>query len=129
MHKLRILLLFSIILAYALTMAACSGEPSIKLSKDWIPPQKTIDVKWKASAKLQKKDAWIGVVPADTPDDAEITHDNDDLYYQLLKGKSSGKFEMKVPARKIKFEMRIYDAEEDGKVLASAPFTVSNALE
>lgn len=127
MQKLTTFVVFFVVLAFALSFTACGGT-SVELSDDWNIPSKVIQVKWKASSDLQKKDAWIGVVTADTAPDAEITHDNDDLSWKPLAGKSSGKWDMKCPNRSAKYEVRIYDSEEDGKVLASAPFTVSNSL-
>lgn len=120
------LFLFSFVLVFAMTMLACA--PSIKLSKDWVMPGRTMDVKWNAPVKQQKSGAWIGVVDADTPADAEITHDKADMYYKTLDRKSSGKFELKVPGHQGDFELRIYDSEKNGKVLASARFTVSNTI-
>ena len=129
MLKFTKLFLFSLVLAYAITMLACSGKPSIDLNEDWVQPGKTIQVKWDAPVSQQKSGAWIGVVPAVTPADDKITHDNADLQYKTLDGKSSGKFELRVPNGQGKYELRIYDSETNGKVLASTPFTVSNSIE
>ena len=121
-------LLLSLLIIYVLAMAGCGG-PSIELGKDWIMPGRTMKVKWSAPAKLQKKDAWIGVVLASTPADEVIDHDeNPDLFFKALAGKTSGKFEMTVPGAQRDYEVRIYSSEENAKVIVSAPFTVSNTL-
>ncbi|MBP5606223.1 MAG: hypothetical protein J6X60_11915, partial [Ruminiclostridium sp.] len=95
------------------------------------------NVKWdNGSKKLTFKitfsnvvpDAWVGIIPAGTSDD-EFLADKVDVDYKALKALRSGNTvtmtEKDIKAGK--YELRVYNGDAGGKLLARASFTVAGS--
>lgn len=70
------------------------------------------------------KDAWIGIVPRDTPHGTEAAGDSADLDFVRLAGRKRGTVDLKAPEEEGAFDVRIYSSDSNGAEGASVPFEV-----
>jgi len=71
------------------------------------------------------ENAWIGIVPTDTPHGKESENDPVNLGYEHLDGRSRGSVELQLPTTPGTYDMRMFDSDSNGNEVGSVTFEVS----
>jgi hypothetical protein len=118
---------FCILSAIFMTMmfsgCASGGTTKIKLDKKEYAPTETVSITYSISETLKNK-AWIGVIPSGAAHGKEVDGDAVDISYQYLNGEQTGETEFMAPAVGGKYDVRIYDTDDNGIELGSTTFEV-----
>lgn len=107
--------------------APASGDGRV-----WIDPPAvaiaggTVTVHFEAAPTFHQ-DAWLGVVPSDVPHGSEQTNDEHDLSYDYIRGRTGGTVILPAPSTPGRYDIRLHDADHDGREVASASFEVQPA--
>jgi hypothetical protein len=99
------------------------GPAEVRLDRSVFRPGEELEVRFRAPAGYPR-DAWIGVVPAETPHGSETVNDEADLSYVHLENRTSGTVVLPVPPRPGEYDVRMHDTDADGREVAYAPFHV-----
>jgi hypothetical protein len=83
----------------------------------------TLEIPFEAPLAFPE-DAWIGIVPAATPHGKESDSDSANLGYAHLDRRSRGTVRLTAPAQPGQYEVRMFDADSDGKEIVSVAFVV-----
>lgn len=97
---------------------------TLKIEKKTFKPGEKIAVTF-ATSTLLVDNAWIGVIPSDTPHGKEEVNDGVDLSYQYLSGKQTGTMTFVAPTDPGQYDLRLNDTDSNGKELVSESFTVA----
>ena len=98
-------------------------EPTLTLGKTDFQPGEEIQVIFTAPDTLPD-DAWVGIIPSDTPHGDEAVNDEFDLTYQYLEGKTSGVLDFVAPDAPGAYDFRLHDTDAEGKELVAVSFVV-----
>lgn len=98
-------------------------SPSLRLDKHNYAPGETIRVRFTAGAGLADN-AWIGIVPIDTPHGSEADGEESKLTYEYVHGQLSGVIEMEAPEEPGRYDIRFYDRDDNGYEIASITFVI-----
>lgn len=70
-------------------------------------------------------DAWLGIIPSDTPHGTEEVNDQHDVSYVYLSGKASGNLDgLMAPTTPGQYDVRLNESDQGGMELGTASFTV-----
>jgi hypothetical protein len=97
---------------------------SLQISKIDYAPGAEILVSFTAPAGYAAN-AWIGIVPADTPHGSEAENDQYDLVYEYIDGRTEGTVIFLAPEEAGDYEIRMFDSDDDGQESAAIGFTVT----
>lgn len=100
--------------------------PSLHIEKVQYQPGEVIHVQFTAPADFPT-DAWIGIVPSDTPHGSEEENDAVDLQYEHLDGRSSGLILFNAPEEPGSYDIRMFDSDSAGQEQAFLTFEVVGA--
>lgn len=111
-----------------LMLASCGEKKTtndLTLNKTSVMSGETIEVTFVAQEGLDKN-AWIGIIPSDTPHGTEKVNDEFDVAYQYLNGKLTGTLTFTAPLTGGNYDFRLNesDVKQDAKELASISFVV-----
>lgn len=104
------------------------SEPVTEARILWRPngvlePGQTVQVGFEVPSDYPE-DAWIGIVPRDTPHGTEAAGDSADLDFVRLDGRRRGTAGLEAPEEEGAFDVRIYSSDSNGAEGASVPFEV-----
>lgn len=99
---------------------------TLKLANSQFKPGASISVNFTALASYPNN-AWIGIIPSNTPHGNEGVNDKYDLSYQYLKKRTSGSLTFTAPVKEGNYDFRMHDTDSNGKEVASVCFVVSNS--
>jgi hypothetical protein len=99
----------------------------LQLDKKVYAPTENISVTFTAD-KDYAPDAWVGIVPSKVPHGDEAAADQNDLIYEYLHKKTSGKLAFKAPKDEGDYDMRMFNTDMSGKETASVSFQVKGKL-
>ena len=97
---------------------------SLTLNKESYDPGEEMEVIFTAPASYPT-DAWVGIIPSETPHGEESVNDQSDITYQYLEGKTSGTLGFVAPSQPGLYDVRMHDTDSNGKEVASVTFTVA----
>lgn len=104
---------------------AAKGPTALQLDKTDYAPGETITVSFSVDPQsVSDPHAWVGLLPADVPHGSALENDKFDLAYQYLDGKTTGTMTFQAPEDPGSYDLRLHDAEGQGRELASAAFKV-----
>ncbi len=107
-----------------LALAATAHAASLELDKTDYLPGEDVQIQFTASADWAAN-AWVGIVPSNTPHGSEATNDAHDVAYEYLDGRASGTLTLKAPGQAGSWDVRMNDTDDNGKEVASVTFKVS----
>ncbi|MEQ9814579.1 MAG: discoidin domain-containing protein [Azospirillaceae bacterium] len=97
---------------------------SIALQQTTVEPGARMLVLFDGAADLAA-DAWIGIVPADTPHGQEAVNDRANLGLAYLNGVESGQVRLIAPVEPGDYDLRLHDTDQDGREIASIGFIIT----
>jgi len=98
-------------------------KPTLSLNKQTFTPGEEIVVTFTAPSSYAL-DAWVGVIPTQTPHGKEATNDQFDVAYQYVNKRTKGTLTFVAPATKGNFDLRMNDTDNNGNEVASVSFKV-----
>ncbi len=107
----------------AVAAAKPAASPTLRLAKTSYEPGEEIRVEFTASANYAP-DAWIGIIPSNIPHGQEAVNDQHELTYQFLSKRASGVLIFKAPQAPGSYDLRMNDADTNGREVASISLTV-----
>jgi hypothetical protein len=109
----------------AFSVALPTGEivPTLVLDKTTFQPGEEIQVRFTAPATYPT-DAWVGLLPASVPHGSGDVNDENELAYEYLEGRVAGVMIFTAPDTPGAYDLRMNDADDGGKEVASVAFTV-----
>ena len=99
------------------------SEALLLLNKTEFEAGEEIVVSFSAPEEFEDN-AWIGIIPSDTPHGSEATNDGVDLAYQYLKKRTNGELKFTAPSEPGSYDIRMHDKDNDGNEVASKSFVV-----
>ncbi|MCA9918508.1 MAG: hypothetical protein KC445_11180 [Anaerolineales bacterium] len=69
--------------------------------------------------------AWVGVIPADTPHGLEVDGDNTYISYDWLYNLADGRITLNAPNEPGRYTVRLYNTDDQGVEVATEDFTVT----
>ena len=96
---------------------------TLSVSAPEFAPGTRVTVSFAVSESLPA-DAWIGLVPSDTPHGDAAANDLSALDYRFLGGQTAGELPFFAPDAPGAYELRLFASRTDGAELASAAFAV-----
>ncbi len=100
---------------------------TLTLSKTEFEPGEELNVDFSAEGTI-KKNAWVGLIPANIAHGDESKNDQYDVAYHYLGDKTSGTMSFVAPADTGKFDLRMNSTDENGVEVASVTFTVKGKM-
>jgi len=100
-------------------------EPEINVDKLSFVTGERIVVHFKAPSTFAEN-AWVGIVPTTVPHGSETINDRNDVAYQYLSGRTSGDLVFTAPEEPGIYDIRMNDADEGGKEVASTTIAVES---
>jgi len=97
--------------------------PHISLEKNVFDTGESIRVHFVASPQWSD-DAWIGIIPSDTPHRSEAENDRFDVAYQYLRKQARGSLVFTAPDKAGQWDFRMHDTDKNGREIYSVTFTV-----
>ncbi len=70
------------------------------------------------------ENAWIGLIPSETPHGSEATNDAADVEYAYIKKQASGTMTFTAPEKTGSWDIRMNDSDSDGKEITSITIKV-----
>jgi hypothetical protein len=113
-----------------LTVVSATGEvtPALSLAKTTFAPGEEFQVQFNTADTLPQ-DAWVGIIPSDTPHGSAEVNDQYDLDYEYLGGQTSGVFTFAAPHEPGSYDLRLNSTVgSEGQEVASVTFTVVSAM-
>jgi hypothetical protein len=110
------------------TPASDRGKPTLTLDKTEFQSGEEIRVRFTAPEGLAH-DAWIGIIPSQTPHGEEAVNDQHDLDFQYLMGETQGVLVFAAPEAAGAYDFRMHDTDDEGLELASVSFRVTAGAE
>ena len=101
-----------------------TNTAGMTLDKEIYVPGEEITVNFQASAAWPSN-AWIGIIPSNTPHGDEGVNDQNDIAFQYLNGRAAGTIVFKAPGPG-QWDLRMNDNDAGGKEAAAVSFTVGN---
>ncbi|THB63190.1 MAG: hypothetical protein D6E12_17460 [Desulfovibrio sp.] len=89
-------------------------------------PGDTILVFFTAAPGLPQ-DAWVGLIPSETPHGDEATNDQYDLAYEYVSGRVEGEMYFVAPSTPGSYDIRLNYSDGGGEELATVTFSVGDA--
>jgi len=102
---------------------AVKVDVTISLNKNEFAPGEEILVNFTAPAEFPDN-AWIGIIPSETPHGSEAKNDEVDIAYKHLSKQTSGQITFKAPSKPGSYDARMNDSDSNGKEVASVTFSV-----
>ena len=106
------------------TVTGGQTQPMLKLNKTVFSPGEEIHVQFTASG-LYDESAWVGVIPSGVPHGDEEVCDKEDLAYIYIRKLPSGTIVFAAPAVPGKYDIRMFDSDNNGKESAYVNFVVT----
>lgn len=104
-----------------------SLDGSITLTKATYQPEEAIEIRLVVNTPLAD-DAWVGIVPSDTPHGSELENDAVDISYTYINNLSDeGTLTLYAPVDAGQYDVRLFNTDaSDGVELASISIAVGN---
>jgi len=100
------------------------GEATLRLERNSFRPGESIRVIFTAPGHYAA-DAWVGLIPSQTPHGSEAVNDQHDMTYQYVSKRTSGEMLFNAPGEAGTYDFRMNDTDNNGREVASVTFTVS----
>jgi len=100
-------------------------EAALILVKDTYQPGEEIQVQFTAPAGFSG-DAWVGIIPSNTPHGSEVVNDENDVESQFINGATSGTMIFTAPATPGNYDLRMFDTDTLGQEVAAISFLVED---
>jgi hypothetical protein len=122
--------IFFVAVACLIMIAGCGQmvKPTLTLEKTEFNPGEEIKVSFTAPASYGEN-AWVGIIPSEIPHGDEGINDQHDIAYGYLQKKTSGVLTFTAPGKPGSYDLRMNDADEKGKEVASISFKVTAVTE
>ncbi len=101
---------------------ALSGA-AVTLDRTVWAPGEEVSFRFTAPAGFARN-AWVGIVPSSVPHGDEAANDRANMGYAYLEGRTGGQLTLNAPTRPGSYDLRLNDADDDGREVASVTFTV-----
>jgi hypothetical protein len=126
MHKV---VLFTLVLCL-IAVVNCGEmiKPTLTLEKTEFAPGEEIKVTFTAPASYTEN-AWVGIIPSDTPHGDEGVNDQYDIAYEYLQKQTSGVLTFTAPGQAGAYDFRMHDTDDEGKEVATVSFQVKVVTE
>lgn len=102
-------------------------EPTLQLDKTEYTPGEEMHIRFSAPAGLAAN-AWVGIVPAETPHGSEADNDAADVAFEYIDGRTQGVVVLPAPEQPGSYDIRMFDSDGDGQELFSVNITVTGSL-
>ena len=110
-------------ITFIVALPASEIQPSLRLDKTSFAPGEEILVYFTAPSWYPPQ-AWVGLIPSDTPHGNETVNDEYDIDYRYLEGQTSGVLTFTAPTDPGSYDLRMNDTDQEGKEVASITFQV-----
>ena len=100
--------------------------PALQIGQNEFQPGETINVQFTAPSGYPA-DAWVGIIPSGTPHGSKEENDAADLAHESLNGRTQGSLAFQAPQEPGNYDLRMFDADNNGQERASVSFTVIGA--
>lgn len=107
------------------SLSSASAQTRLELAQNQLDPGVSFDVHFEIEPKDKlDSSAWVGIIPAEIPHGDESENDQFDLAYAPLGEHLSGTLVFNAPESPGKYELRLFDTDNNGHELYSLPFEV-----
>lgn len=110
------------------TVGQVKNEGTLKLTKNSFLPGEQIELAFTASETLPR-DAWVGLIPSKVEHGKETVNDQNDIQYQYVEKKTSGKMLFTAPPEPGSYDFRLNSNDNGGVEITSVAFNVGGTLD
>lgn len=103
------------------------NEGTLKLAKTSFLPGEQIELTFTASETLPGN-AWVGMIPSKVEHGKEAVNDQNDIQYQYVEKKASGKMFFIAPPEPGSYDFRLNSTDDNGVEITSVTFNVGGTL-